>query len=164
MASLDARIVVLTAAVLLWVGGFDVLYACQDFEHDRRVGLNSVPQAFGLDGAFWIARGMHLVMIGLLCWLVVLFGLGMAAKAGVGMVAALLLYEHSACVAEGLAADECGVLYAEWRHLDDLFFWSVAVDRVRAGVKRQARLVAGLLRVQRRFRLWLRRELRPSCP
>ena len=46
--SLDWRIVVLTAAVLLWVGGFDVLYACQDFEHDRKVGLNSVPQAFGL--------------------------------------------------------------------------------------------------------------------
>src|ERR1700759_3722249 len=46
--SLDWRIVVLTGAVLLWVGGFDVLYACQDFDHDRRVGLNSVPQAFGL--------------------------------------------------------------------------------------------------------------------
>ncbi len=47
--TLDARIVVLTLAVLLWVGGFDVLYACQDFEHDRTVGLNSVPQAFGVD-------------------------------------------------------------------------------------------------------------------
>src|SRR5260370_1557340 len=44
--SLDWRIVVLTGAVLLWVGGFDVLYVCQDFGHDRRVGLNSVPQAF----------------------------------------------------------------------------------------------------------------------
>src|SRR6201996_1747042 len=64
--SLDARIVVLTVAVLLWVGGFDVLYACQDFEHDRRVGLNSVPQAFGLSAAFWIARIMHLGMLGAL--------------------------------------------------------------------------------------------------
>ena len=54
--TLDARIVVLTGAVLLWVGGFDVLYACQDYEHDRRVGLNSVPQAFGIRNAFWIAR------------------------------------------------------------------------------------------------------------
>src|SRR6185369_3243704 len=52
--SLDPRIVVLTLAVLLWVGGFDVLYACQDFEHDRSVGLNSIPQAFGLEAAFWI--------------------------------------------------------------------------------------------------------------
>ena len=93
--SLDWRIVVLTLAVLLWVGGFDVLYACQDFEHDRRVGLNSVPQAFGLAAAFWIARAMHLGMLALLCWLVALFGLGKIAMLGVGVVAILLLYEHS---------------------------------------------------------------------
>ncbi|GGA76758.1 4-hydroxybenzoate octaprenyltransferase [Edaphobacter acidisoli] len=93
--SLDWRIVVLTGAVLLWVGGFDVLYACQDFEHDRRVGLKSVPQAFGVRGAFWIARGMHLGMLALLCWLVVLFGLGKVSVLGVVVVALLLLYEHS---------------------------------------------------------------------
>ncbi|MDE3105600.1 MAG: putative 4-hydroxybenzoate polyprenyltransferase [Acidobacteriota bacterium] len=93
--ALDARIVVLTVAVLLWVGGFDVLYACQDFEHDRRVGLNSVPQAFGLAGAFRIARLMHLAMWALLLWLVVLFHLGPVALVGIVLVAALLLYEHS---------------------------------------------------------------------
>lgn len=92
--TLDARIVVLTAAVLLWVGGFDVLYACQDFEHDRKVGLNSVPQAFGVTAAFWIARAMHVGMLALLCWLVVLFGLGEVAIVGVVLVALLLLYEH----------------------------------------------------------------------
>jgi len=92
--TLDARIVVLTGAVLLWVGGFDVLYACQDYEHDRKVGLNSVPQAFGVRNAFWIARVMHLGMLGLLCWLVVLFGLGKLAMLGVALVALLLLYEH----------------------------------------------------------------------
>jgi len=92
--TLDARIVVLTAAVLLWVGGFDVLYACQDFEHDRKVGLNSVPQAFGVTSAFWIARAMHVGMFALLCWLVVLFGLGKVAIVGVVLVALLLLYEH----------------------------------------------------------------------
>jgi 4-hydroxybenzoate polyprenyltransferase len=92
--TLDARIVVLTAAVLLWVGGFDVLYACQDFEHDRKVGLNSVPQAFGVASAFWIARAMHVGMLALLCWLVVLFGLGKVAIVGVVLVALLLLYEH----------------------------------------------------------------------
>ena len=81
--SLDWRIVVLTGAVLLWVGGFDVLYACQDFEHDRKVGLNSVPQAFGVAAAFWIARAMHVGMLLLLCWLVVLFGLGKIAMLGV---------------------------------------------------------------------------------
>jgi 4-hydroxybenzoate polyprenyltransferase len=93
--ALDARIVVLTAAVLLWVGGFDVLYACQDFEFDRKAGLKSVPQAFGLTTAFWIARAMHLGMICLLVWLVRLFGLGGLAWAGVAVVAALLVYEHS---------------------------------------------------------------------
>jgi 4-hydroxybenzoate polyprenyltransferase len=93
--SLDWRIAVLSAAVLLWVGGFDVLYACQDFEHDRAVGLNSVPQAFGLEGAFWIARAMHVGMLCLLLWLTRLFGLGTLAMVGVGTVAALLLYEHS---------------------------------------------------------------------
>jgi len=93
--SLDWRIVVLTGAVLLWVGGFDVLYACQDFEHDRKAGLNSVPQAFGLVPAFWIARAMHVGMLLMLCWLVVLFGLGKVAMLGVAVVAILLLYEHS---------------------------------------------------------------------
>jgi 4-hydroxybenzoate polyprenyltransferase len=93
--SLDWRIVVLTGAVLLWVGGFDVLYACQDFEHDRRVGLNSVPQAFGLTAAFWIARAMHVGMLLMLCWLIALFGLGKVAMLGVAVVAILLLYEHS---------------------------------------------------------------------
>lgn len=93
--ALDVRIVVLTGAVLLWVGGFDVLYACQDFEHDRKVGLNSVPQAFGLEAAFWIARGMHLGMLAMLCWLIHLFGLGRLSMVGVVLVAALLLYEHS---------------------------------------------------------------------
>ncbi len=92
---LDWRIVVLAGAVLLWVGGFDVLYACQDFEHDRRAGLNSVPQAFGVVAAFWIARAMHVGMLLLLCWLVVLFGLGKMAMLGVVVVAALLVYEHS---------------------------------------------------------------------
>jgi 4-hydroxybenzoate polyprenyltransferase len=92
--SLDPRIVVLTMAVLLWVGGFDVLYACQDFEHDRRAGLNSVPQAFGIDTAFWIARAMHICMLLTLCWLIVLFGLGKLAAFGVVVVALLLLYEH----------------------------------------------------------------------
>ena len=93
--SLDSRILVLTAAVLLWVGGFDVLYACQDFEHDRAVGLNSVPQAFGLVPAFWIARAMHVAMLLLLCWLISLFGLGRIAMLGIVVVAGLLLYEHS---------------------------------------------------------------------
>jgi 4-hydroxybenzoate polyprenyltransferase len=92
--SLDPRILVLTLAVLFWTGGFDVLYACQDFEHDRSVGLNSIPQSIGLEGAFWAARGMHVLMLLCLVWLGRLFAFGPIAWAGLGLVAALLLYEH----------------------------------------------------------------------
>ena len=93
--TLDARALVLTAVVMLWVGGFDVLYACQDFEHDRQVGLHSLPAAVGLNGAFQIARGMHLVMVALSLWLDRLFMLGSLGYAGTVVVALLLLYEHS---------------------------------------------------------------------
>ncbi len=93
--SIDPRIIVLTAAVMLWVAGFDVLYACQDFEHDRASGLNSIPQAFGLSGAFWLARGMHFVMLTMLVLLAALFHLGPIASIGLLIVASLLLYEHA---------------------------------------------------------------------
>jgi 4-hydroxybenzoate polyprenyltransferase len=92
--SLDPRIVVLTAAVLFWVGGFDVLYACQDMAHDRETGLKSIPGTWGIKAAFWIARFMHLAMLGLLCWLLLLFGLNVLAWVGVAAVGILLLYEH----------------------------------------------------------------------
>lgn len=93
--SLDGRIVLLTVIVVLWVGGFDVLYACQDFEHDRAVGLRSVPAAFGLVGAFRLARAMHLLTAVLLFVFVRVFGLGGVGLAGMGVVTALLAYEHS---------------------------------------------------------------------
>jgi 4-hydroxybenzoate polyprenyltransferase len=93
--SYDRRLLVLTALVMLWVGGFDVLYACQDFEHDRRVGLKSVPAAFGMEAAFWIARGMHLLMLAMSVWLDRLFALGAIGYFGTAVVGVLLLYEHS---------------------------------------------------------------------
>ncbi|MES2392245.1 MAG: UbiA-like polyprenyltransferase [Acidobacteriota bacterium] len=93
--TMSPRILILTAIVILWVGGFDVLYACQDFAHDRKVGLNSIPAAFGINGAFWIARIMHLGMIALLFTLVHVFGLGWIATTGMCVVAVLLAYEHS---------------------------------------------------------------------
>jgi 4-hydroxybenzoate polyprenyltransferase len=92
--TLDPRILVLTAAVLFWVAGFDVLYACQDAEHDRAHGLQSVPATIGIAKAFWVARSMHLVMLVLLLWLTHLFALGPVALVGIAAVSALLLYEH----------------------------------------------------------------------
>jgi len=93
--SLDPRILVLTAAVTLWVGGFDVLYACQDYEHDREVGLYSLPRAIGIPRAFWAARMMHLAMLGLLLWFGLLFQFRTVGWIGIGAVALLLAYEHS---------------------------------------------------------------------
>jgi 4-hydroxybenzoate polyprenyltransferase len=93
--SFSPRAALLTAIVLLWVGGFDVLYACQDFEHDRRIGLHSVPQAFGVRGAFWIARAMHAGMAALLFVMLHAFGLGIVALLGVVLCVALLAYEHA---------------------------------------------------------------------
>ena len=92
--SLDWRIALLTAIVTCWVAGFDILYACQDMEHDREAGLFSIPQALGLDSAFWIARLLHLAVVTLLVWFAVLFHFGLAGYAGVAVVALLLLYEH----------------------------------------------------------------------
>jgi 4-hydroxybenzoate polyprenyltransferase len=92
--TLAPRAALLTAIVILWVGGFDVLYACQDFDHDRKVGLFSVPAAFGLEGAFWIARAMHLGVVVLLFVMLHVFGLGAIALAGMCVVVVLLAYEH----------------------------------------------------------------------
>jgi 4-hydroxybenzoate polyprenyltransferase len=93
--SLDPRILLLTAAVTFWVGGFDVIYACQDFDFDRGHGLHSVPRFFGIRNALIVARAFHLIMLGLLIALVIVFGLGKVAVVGITAVAALLAYEHS---------------------------------------------------------------------
>jgi 4-hydroxybenzoate polyprenyltransferase len=101
--SLDVRILLLTAAVTFWVGGFDVLYACQDFDFDREAGLHSIPRYFGIRAALWIARGFHAVMVGLLVALVIVFGMGKLAICGVVLVVLLLLYEHSLVKSDDLA-------------------------------------------------------------
>ncbi len=93
--SLDLRILLLTGAVLFWVGGFDVFYSCQDAEHDRAAGLHSVPATLGIPAAFWVARGMHLTMLALLAGLVSAFALGPLGWTAVALVAVLLGYEHS---------------------------------------------------------------------
>ncbi len=93
--SLDPRILLLTAAVTFWGGGFDVLYACQDFDFDQQAGLHSIPRYCGISKSLWIARLFHLIMLLLLVGLVVVFGLGSLAIAGVAAVALLLTYEHS---------------------------------------------------------------------
>ena len=93
--SLDPRILLLTAAVTFWVAGFDILYACQDFEFDRGAELHSIPRHIGIPAALWISRAFHLVMLIFLAALLPAFALGKLALAGVIAVMLLLLYEHS---------------------------------------------------------------------
>jgi 4-hydroxybenzoate polyprenyltransferase len=101
--SLDVRILLLTAAVTFWVAGFDVLYACQDFDFDRATGLHSIPRYLGIRRALWVARGFHVIMLALLVALLWSFGLGKLAVGGVAIVAALLVYEHSLVSADDLS-------------------------------------------------------------
>lgn len=93
--ALDARILILTAAVTLWVAGFDVIYACQDADFDRCAGLHSIPQSVGIARALLVSRGLHVAAVACLAGLWVAFDLGAWAAAGVVAVSLLLAYEHS---------------------------------------------------------------------
>jgi 4-hydroxybenzoate polyprenyltransferase len=93
--SLDPRILWLTAAVTSWTGGFDVIYACQDYEVDCAEALCSIPRALGIAGALRIAQGLHVAMVACLAALVYSMHLGGLAMAGVAAVVAMLAYEHS---------------------------------------------------------------------
>jgi 4-hydroxybenzoate polyprenyltransferase len=92
--SLDARILYLTAAVMFWTAGFDVIYACQDYEFDSAESLFSIPKRIGIGKALLVARFLHVAMILCLGALVVSFHLGPLSWAGVAAVITLLCYEH----------------------------------------------------------------------
>jgi 4-hydroxybenzoate polyprenyltransferase len=87
--------VVLGLAVGVWIGGFDLIYACQDVAADRGDGVRSVPARFGVDAAIWGARGAHLVTVVLLGWYAVLSGAGWAFWMGLVVVCCAFVYEHS---------------------------------------------------------------------
>jgi 4-hydroxybenzoate polyprenyltransferase len=93
--SLDPRILWLTAAVTFWTAGFDVIYACQDYDFDVDESLFSIPRAIGIARALWVARLLHVSMIACLLALVHVLHLGALSLAGVAAVSALLIYEHS---------------------------------------------------------------------
>ena len=92
--TLDARILWLTGAVMFWTAGFDVIYACQDFEFDCAEGLHSIPKRFGIGGALMVARLLHMAMIASLIALAASFRLGPLSAAGIAAVVILLVYEH----------------------------------------------------------------------
>jgi 4-hydroxybenzoate polyprenyltransferase len=128
--SLDPRILLLTAAVTFWVAGFDVLYACQDYEFDRQSGLHSIPRFVGIRSALWVARGFHVVMVGFMIALLIVFALGKLAALGLGLVILLLIYEHSLVKANDLSRLNAA-FFAMNGVISVLFFVFVAADLLR---------------------------------
>jgi 4-hydroxybenzoate polyprenyltransferase len=124
---LDPRMLILCAAVTLWVGGFDVLYACQDVDFDTKTGLFSVPKRFGIANALLIARLMHLGAIALLSWLAFSFALPWPAWLGIIVVAGLLAYEHSLVQPNDLSRLDAAFFTTNgYISISFLFFWGAA--------------------------------------
>jgi 4-hydroxybenzoate polyprenyltransferase len=125
---LDWRMLILCGAVTLWVGGFDVLYACQDIDFDKEAGLYSVPKRFGVANALLIARLMHVGLVLLLVWLAASFALPWPAWVGIAVVAALLTYEHSLVKANDLSKLNAAFFTVNgYISILFLLFWGAAV-------------------------------------
>ncbi len=127
--NLDPRIFIVTAAVMFWGGGFDVLYSCQDYEYDVRAGLHSIPSRFGIAKALMIARGFHVIAFALFVGMVPACGLGRLALAGVIVVGALLVYEHSLVHANDLSRLNAAFFTTNGM-ISMLLFFTILADRV----------------------------------
>ncbi|MBA2620727.1 MAG: UbiA family prenyltransferase [Acidobacteria bacterium] len=102
--ALDSEIpILLSLLVMMWSAGFDVLYACQDFEFDKRAGLRSIPARFGIKHSLMIARIFHAQAFFVLVLLYLFTGLGWLALCGVFAVGALMIYQHSLIKADDLS-------------------------------------------------------------
>jgi 4-hydroxybenzoate polyprenyltransferase len=91
---MDEVPILLSLFVMIWTAGFDVLYACQDYEYDRKHGLRSIPARFGIKNALWMARLFHLQAFIVLVLLYLVTGMHLLALAGVITVGALFVYQH----------------------------------------------------------------------
>ncbi len=119
-------------AIGTWVAGFDVLYACQDLAFDRQAGLRSIPVRFGVARSLWISRTLHVVAVAALAGVGAAAGLGWLYTAGVGLVAALLVYEQSLVRADDLSQVKrafdlngwVGLLYLTTTAADVWLTWS----------------------------------------
>lgn len=126
--SLDPRILWLTAAVTLWTAGFDIIYACTDYEFDRREGLFSLPCRLGIRKALWVSRAFHAGMV--LCLIVLLssFDLGLLSGVGLAIVAALLAYEQSLVRPDDLSrVDAAFFTMNGWVSMLFLLFWGADI-------------------------------------
>lgn len=93
----------LSLLVLMWTAGFDVMYACQDYEFDTKAGLRSIPARFGIKNSLWIARLFHVQAFVALLLLYLVSGLGWPAFLGVILVGGLLIYQHTLVSAKNLS-------------------------------------------------------------
>lgn len=123
----SASALVLGAAVAFWVGGFDLIYACQDVDFDRQVGIHSVPQRYGIGAALAASAAAHLVTVALLLIVVRMENLGVIALAGVLVMAALLAYEHTLVKPSDLSRLNAAFFKVNG-YIGLLFFLTWAVD------------------------------------
>jgi 4-hydroxybenzoate polyprenyltransferase len=91
---ITAPAVILGVGVLSWVAGFDILYALQDMDYDKKAGLHSIPSKLGLSGSLWVSRLLHLATVICLLYIAMPLGLHYIYMAGVGLAAGMLIYEH----------------------------------------------------------------------
>lgn len=132
--ALDLRILWLTAAVTLWTAGFDILYACQDYEFDVREGLRSLPARLGIARALLVARGLHALVPPCLLALAWSFGLGALSLAGVAAIAALLVYEHRLVTPHDLSRVDAAFFTVNG-YVSVLFFLFWGVEILRLGAR-----------------------------
>jgi 4-hydroxybenzoate polyprenyltransferase len=126
--SLDPRILLLTAAVMLWTAGFDIIYSCQDFEFDSEAGLFSLPRRMGLAGALRFAKVLHLGMIICLAALAGMLHLGVLSLVGIAAVALLLIYEHSLVKPDDLSrVDAAFFTMNGWVSILFFCFWAADI-------------------------------------
>ncbi|HEX3748601.1 MAG TPA: UbiA-like polyprenyltransferase [Bryobacteraceae bacterium] len=133
--SLDPRILLLTGAVMFWTAGFDVIYSCQDYDFDREEGLWSLPRALGIAAALRVAKLLHVLMIVCLLALVYTLHLEALALAGVGAIAALLIYEHSLVKPNDLSRVNAA-FFTMNGYVSVLFFlfWAADIFLLKSGV------------------------------
>ena len=91
----DFTPIVLCCVVLLWTAGFDIIYACQDVNFDKKHGLHSIPARIGIRWALWLSSALHIIAVGLLFCIPLLTELGLFYYIGVGIVVFIFVYEHA---------------------------------------------------------------------
>ncbi len=87
--------IILCCVVLLWTAGFDIIYACQDVNFDRKHGLHSIPARIGIRWALWVSSALHVIAVLLLFGIPLLTELGLFYYIGVGIVVLIFIYEHA---------------------------------------------------------------------